>query len=62
MTPISTEQRHPHDLTRKYGPDFYKEMGRRGGKKTKEKHGSEHYTAIGRKGGFGKAQSAVSYR
>lgn len=33
------------------GPDFYAQIGRRGGESTKRKYGSEFYSEIGRKGG-----------
>lgn len=33
------------------GPDFYAQIGRRGGESTKKKYGSEFYSEIGRKGG-----------
>ncbi|HEV2237201.1 MAG TPA: hypothetical protein VGR57_11120 [Ktedonobacterales bacterium] len=33
------------------GPEFYKEMGRRGGEATRRKLGTEHYARIGRIGG-----------
>jgi general stress protein YciG len=40
---------------RRYGPDFYQEIGRKGGKKggltTKRRYGVEFYQRIGRKGG-----------
>ena len=39
----------------RYGPDFYQEIGRKGGKKggltTKQRYGVEFYQKIGRKGG-----------
>jgi general stress protein YciG len=33
------------------GPEFYSQIGRRGGESTKKKYGSEFYSTIGRKGG-----------
>jgi general stress protein YciG len=40
---------------RRYGADFYQEIGRKGGKKggltTKRRYGVEFYQRIGRKGG-----------
>ncbi len=33
------------------GPEFYAEIGRRGGESTKKKYGPEFYAQIGRKGG-----------
>ena len=40
---------------KKYGPNFYQEIGRMGGKKggrtTKQRYGVEFYQQIGRKGG-----------
>jgi uncharacterized protein len=39
----------------RYGPGFFKEIGRKGGKKggltTKERYGPDFYRTIGRKGG-----------
>lgn len=40
---------------KRYGPNFFQEIGRKGGKKggmtTKERYGPEFYRTIGRKGG-----------
>lgn len=40
---------------KRYGPDFYQKIGRKGGKKggltTKQRYGAEFYRTIGRKGG-----------
>jgi uncharacterized protein len=40
---------------RRYGPDFYQRIGRKGGKKggltTKQRYGADFYRTIGRKGG-----------
>ncbi len=33
------------------GPEFYAQIGKRGGESTKRKYGSEFYSEIGRKGG-----------
>ena len=41
----------------KYGPEFFREIGRLGGEATKARHGAAHYAEIGRKGGqHGKGQ------
>lgn len=41
---------------KKYGTEFYKEIGKKGGKiggaTTKERHGIEFFQEIGRKGGL----------
>jgi len=33
------------------GPEFYAQIGRRGGETTKKRYGPEFYSNIGRKGG-----------
>jgi general stress protein YciG len=35
----------------KYGPGFYKSIGKKGGETTKQRHGPQFYEKIGRKGG-----------
>ena len=40
---------------KRYGPNFYQQIGRKGGKKggltTKQRYGADFYRTIGRKGG-----------
>jgi len=35
----------------RYGANFHREIGGRGGRSTSSRHGSEYYETIGRKGG-----------
>lgn len=35
----------------KDNPDYFRELGRKGGKKTADTHGKEYYSAMGKKGG-----------
>ena len=38
-------------VKKKYGPEFYEQIGRKGGLATKQAHGHEFYEQIGKKGG-----------
>ena len=37
--------------SKKYGPEYYSRIGKKGGTVVKEKLGSEHYMRIGKQGG-----------
>ncbi len=51
-SPESDKAKHRGQAVReKYGRDYYRELGRKGGVSVRGKHGIEHYVRIGRKGG-----------
>ena len=45
---------------RRHGPDFYSEIGKKGGQSVKAKHGPDYYAQIGRKGGSAKKKSTAA--
>lgn len=55
MTVSEAGRKGGHTTSKKYGHEFYEEIGHKGGKKggqtTKEKYGHEFYEEIGHKGG-----------
>jgi uncharacterized protein len=55
MTVSEAGRKGGETTARKYGPEFYEEIGYKGGKKggqtTKKKYGHEFYEEIGHKGG-----------
>ncbi len=56
MSRSEAGRRGGQSTMKKYGSEFYQEIGRKGGKKggntTKERYGIEFYQKIGRKGGL----------
>jgi len=55
MTRAEAGRRGGQSTKKRYGSEFYQEIGRKGGKKggltTKQRYGVEFYQKIGRKGG-----------
>ena len=55
MTVSEAGRKGGETTSKKYGPEFYEEIGHKGGKKggqvVKEKYGHEFYEEIGHKGG-----------
>ena len=52
QSPMSASNRGDDDIMKtQRGPEFYAQIGRRGGETTKKRYGPEFYSNIGRKGG-----------
>ena len=55
MTVREAGQKGGETVKRKYGPEFYEQIGKKGGKKggeaTRDRYGPAFYEAIGQKGG-----------